>query len=351
MWRPDELAAEARRNLGPRHAMTAALAFLVLAAVLAFVVVQAQQALAQEAQRRVGGSLVWTITADDGITFPGTACTRLALVPGIAAAGGVTATAPGPFYPYPGSRSVQAVGLTGSAVQVFYPDAPPSTATLGADLQSLGTVGPGGWLHDADGDRVARLDTTVPATVPLGLLTSGVTVPAPADAPLSQCWIRTEPGAVETGHDVLAYTFTGLPATIAPFSPPAADVLGPADQWRAAVALQPWAVGAILLGLVATLATWSRRTELAVYRAFGTTTATLTTLVAVELALVLAPALAAAVLVTTTVLAATNGGIASPVLTVALTQAAAAALAGYALAVAFTPLVLRGRVTDQLKDR
>jgi len=54
-------------------------------------------------------------------------------------------------------------------------------------------------------------------------------------SPLSQCWSRTDPGAIETGHEVLAHTFTGLPATIAPFSPPATDVLGPADQWRAAV--------------------------------------------------------------------------------------------------------------------
>ncbi len=351
MWRLDELAAEARRNLGPRHAMTGVLAFLVLAAVLTFVVVQAQQALDQEAQRRAGGSLVWTISADDGTTLPGTTCTRLSLTPGIAAAGGVAATAPGPFYPYPGARPVQASGLTATAVQVFDPTAAPGTATLGADLQALGTVGPRGWLHDADGNRIVQLQTTVSDTVPLGLLTSGITVPAPGDAPLTQCWIRTTPGAVDAGRDLLAYAFAGLPASITPFSPPATDVLGPADQWRAAIGLHPWAVGAILLGLVGALVTWSRRTELAVYRAFGTTTATLTALVAIELALVLVPALAAAVLATTTLLAATIGAVTIPVLTVALTQAAAAALTGYALAVALTPPVLRGRVTDQLKDR
>jgi hypothetical protein len=351
MWRPDELSAEARRNLGPRHTMIGVLAVLVLSAVLAFVITQAQQALTQEAQRRAGGSLVWTIAADEGTTLPGTTCTRLGLVPGVAAAGGIAATAPGPFFPYPGARPIQVIGASANAVQVFHPTAPPATATLGADLQALGTVGLGSWLLDAEGQRTIHVDALVPASVPIGLLTSAITVPVAPDAPLSQCWLRMEPGALDTGRDIAAFAFTGLPATITAFSPDATDVLGPADQWRAAIALHPWAVGALLLAAVSLLVTWSRRTELAVYRTFGTPTSTLTALVAIELALVLLPAAATAILLTVTTLTVLTGGITTTVLTTALTQTLAATLAGYATALALTPLALHGKVTDHLKDR
>lgn len=352
MWRPDELAGEARRNLGPAHAALTVLMTLVLCGVLLYVLVQGQQALDQEVDRRAAGAFVWTATAaDENAPLSGLACTRLGALPGVAAAGGVSAAPIGPLYAFDGSRTpVPAAGLTPGAISVFVPGAAPDETAIGGDLLSLAGAGPGQWLMDDRGIRAAR-PTLVVSDAPVGLLTSTVTVPVGADSPIISCWLRMEPGAVGAGGDLLSFAFPNGQALIAPFLPESAGVLTPAEQWRAAMAVQPWLVGGVLIAGAIGLTTWTRRTELAVYRTFGTTRAEQMFLTAVEIGLMAIPAAAASLLGAVVVAAARWHGVPPTLVGSAAAQASAALLVGVAAGTALTPLVQRGSLAETLRDR
>lgn len=352
MWRPDQLAVEARRNLGPAHAVLGLLTAVVVGPILAFLLLQGHRALLQEAERRAGGSLVWTATATDPTApLDGGVCTRLVTLPGVAASGGQSAAPLPALSAYPGGRALPVVGLTPGAVQVFVPSAPWAAVTVGSDLAVLGEVGPGSWLIDAQGARVSAVGTLL-VGAPVGALSSSVTVPVLPGAPLAECWVRLEPAAVDHGRDILMSAFPNGTAAVAPFLREQAGAVAPLQQWRRAVGMEPWLVGGALIAATATLLLWTRRTELAVYRAFGTPRSTLLVLVAGELVLVLVPALAAGVLLGSVgFAAAARSGASSALVAVALAQASAAVLVGLAAAVLSAGIVVRGGLTDVLRDR
>lgn len=352
MWRPSSVASEARRNLGPAHVVLGLLLGLIVAGVLGYTILAAQQALGQEAQRRSAGSLVWTATAaDQTLPLDGAACTRLGGWDGVAAAGGVAAQSPGPVYAFvPSETQVPVTGLTPGALAVFAPQVSPAVTTLGADLEALGGVGLQQWLVDAAGARTIQPTVRI-EDAPVGSLTSTVTTPVPADTPILTCWLRMEPGAYASGEDLLRFAFPGNQAMIAPFLGEVEGVLTPAEQWRSAMALQPWLVGAAVLAIAVLLVGWTRRTEYAVYRTFGTTRGTATAMTAVELVIVAVPATAAAILAVAVAAAARWHGLPSSVLLVGLEQAAAAVLTGLALGIGLTPLLMRSELTQTLRDR
>lgn len=352
MWRPDELAVEARRNLGPAHAVLGVLAAAVIAAAIALVLLQGHRALAQEAERRAAGSLVWTATASDAVTsLDGTTCARLSTLPGVAAAGGQVSQAPTGMYAFPGARPLPVIGLTPGAVQVFAPTAPWAATTVGADLAALGEIGPGSWLVDSTGARVVQIDTLL-GSAPVGALSSAVTIPAAPDAPLDACWLRMQPAAVAYGRDVLLAAYPGGAATITPFVREQAGQITPLQQWERTIALRPWLAAGAVIAVTAGLLLWSRRTELAIYRAFGTPRSALLALVTTELTLVLIPALAGGVLLASVAFAAwTRTGAPGPLIATALAQGVAAALLGLAVALVPAVLVTRGGLTDVLRDR
>ncbi|MBZ2199711.1 FtsX-like permease family protein [Occultella gossypii] len=352
MWRPDQLLGEARRNLGPAHLGLGILLTAVLTGVLGYTVIAAQQALQQEQDRHAAGSHVWIATPVEAERpLDGAACTNLGGWPGVAATGGVAASANEPVYAFAGGRSpVPLVGLTPGALQVFAPAAPAGTVTLGADLYALGSAAPNQWLLDSGGNRALR-PTIVITSAPVGLLTSSVTTTVLADTPISACWIRMQPGAVQSGADVLGFAYPSDRAFIAPFLGDAAGVLTPLQQWRAAMSVQPWALGAAIIALAVLLLTWTRRAEIAVYRTFGTSRASVAAIIAGELAMIAIPAAAAAILLLAITTAARWGELPNQVLAIALTQAVAATVTGLAVSTAAALLFTRGDITQALRDR
>jgi hypothetical protein len=352
MWRLEELAVEARRNLGPAHAVVAALTVVVLGALTALVLLQGHRALTQEAERRAAGSLVWTATAAE-LTAPldGTACSRLLTLSGVAVSGGVTASAPQPLHAFPRGIRLPVIGLTPGAAQVFAPTAPWAEVTVGADLARLAEVGPGSWLVDETGARVTQV-TTMIDRAPIGVLSSSVTVPAPPDAALEACWIRMHPAAVRHGRDILTTAFPDGSASISPFLRDQAGALTPVQLWQQTTGLRPWLVGGAVIASTLTLLLWTRRTQLAVYRTFGTPRSAMLALVALESALVLLPALAGGLLLGALVhTAATRTGATQQLVTTAASQATAAAVLGLLLTLALSPLATRGALSDTLRDR
>lgn len=352
MWRPDELAVEARRNLGPTHAVLGVLSTLVTGAVVALLLIQGSAALDQESARRAAGASVWTATAADPATpLDGAACTRLSGLAGVAVSGGVAAEPPTDLRAFPGGSPLPVTGLTGGAAQVFVPSAPWAESTVGDELAALGEVGPGSWLVDASGERVVQV-TAVLGDAPASSLSSGLTVPVASDAPLAACWVRMVPGAAGLGDDVLTGAYPGGVAAVAPYLREQPGVLTPVERWRSTVGTQPWAVGGAVIAVTALLALWARRAELAVYRAFGTPRGVVVALAAAELVLVLVPATAAGVMLGALAQAVVAGAGASWELAgTAVAQACAAALAGLVLTVLLAPLTVRQGLTDTLRDR
>ncbi|HLS63891.1 MAG TPA: hypothetical protein VK060_10965 [Ruania sp.] len=349
MWRPDQLLGEALRNLGTAHRILGVVIALVLAGVSGYVILQADRALNQEEQLRAAGSLVWVATAtDETVPLSGAACTRAGAWPGVAVAGGLAVRPSGPLYAYHGGLELPVQAVTPGAVQVFLPEAPWAMPTVGAELVQTGQVGAGQWLLAADGSRAVRPEYQV-EQAPVSVLTSNVTTTVLADTPVSTCWVRMQPGAVSAGGDVLAAAFPGGTATIARFLPEATGVLTPAQQWQAALALQPWLIGGLMITAAVLLVSWSRRSQLAVYRTFGTPRTIVMVMLAAELVLVALPAVAAAVLAATITAAAT--GVPLHVLGIAARHTGAALLIGTAASTLLVATLLRGSLTETLRDR
>lgn len=97
------------------------------------------------------------------------------------------------------------------------------------------------------------------------------------------------------------------------------------------------------------LVSWSRRSQLAVYRTFGTPRTIVMVMLAAELVLVALPAVAAAVLAATITAAAT--GVPLHVLGIAARHTGAALLIGTAASTLLVATLLRGSLTETLRDR
>lgn len=352
MWRVDQLLVEARRNLGPAHAVLGVLAVLVAGAVTALVLIQGSAALSQEAERRAAGSLVWSATASDlAGPLDGAACARLAGLPGVAASGGQAVEAPADLHAFRGGMPLAVAGLTPGAVQVFVPSAPWATATVGTDTVELGEVARGSWLVDGSGARVVQV-TDVIAQAPVSALSSGITVPVDPASDLVTCWVRMEPGVAEQGGDVLTAAFPAGRAAVAPFLRDQAGALTPLARWEAVLGLHPWAIGGGVIAVTGLLLLWARRTEIAVYRAFGTSRVVAVASTAIELLLVLLPATVAGVLAGAVACAGvTRAGASAALVATAAGQAVAAVCAGLVLTLVLAPLTTRRGLTDTLRDR
>ncbi|WP_123369992.1 hypothetical protein [Cellulomonas sp. PhB150] len=334
------------------HLVLGLVGSIVAGALIALLLVQGSHAINQESARRAAGSLVWTATATDLATpLDGTTCTRLAVLDGVAAAGGQSSTGLPELSAFPGGQPLPLTGLTPGAAQVFAPRAPWAATTVGADLAALNEVGDGSWLIDQEGARAQQV-TAVISQAPIGALTSSVVVPIAPDAPLDACWIRMNPAAVAYGHDILATAYPDGVAAVAPFVRQQAGDVPPAQVWKRTVDQQPWLLAAAAVAAAAALALWARRTDLAVYRTFGTPRSAVVMLVVIENTLALAPAPAAGTLLGVLAHAMVTGSGALPALVVtAVAQAVAATLTALLIGVGLTIAATRGNVTDILRDR
>jgi hypothetical protein len=159
------------------------------------------------------------------------------------------------------------------------------------------------------------------------------------------------PGAVSEGGDLLTFTFRGTGAQVTPFLGSPAGLSSPAAQWHSFASLDVWAVAGLLLGALAGLATWTRRTEWAVYRTFGTRRVELVTVVGFE-SIIMTPMVAVcASLVTLAGGTLLFGPLPWEIYAVTGRYIAAAAAVGVVVSLLAAPAAMRGNLLEQLKDR
>lgn len=350
-WRLSELAREARGNLGPRQVLFGAVALVMLSSLGILTGLNATRALEQERDRRAAGGLTWVADRSDERPLSAASCEALNRVDGVAAAGGVVDGSPADVYPFVGANPLPVRQVTPHALAAWTDQDYGNALVLGRDLEALGQASLGSSVVNETGTEVGVIGVRLDPAVPVGALRASVIVRVAPTVPLSACWVRMQPGAYATGGDVLGPAFAGQGARVAEFLPTSRGP-SPYERWVEFAGIQPWIAAGALIVIVAALLAWTRRSELAVYRAFGTTRWQLGVVLWIEtLAVLLVAASLASSLSLLVVGAAAHGGLGQDVSAIMLRLIAAAAALTLAVAPAMSVLMQRGNLADQLKDR
>lgn len=355
MWRPRLLLREAYRNLGPRHTVLGLALAVVLGIVGIFTSLQAVTAIRQQEAQWERGAAVWWVQSGESGPVPARLCAELNRMPGVVGAGAV-GRQPASWFAFAGARGLDVDAATPGTWAAWGAPQLEGKTVAGADLVELRLVSVGSLLSDEAG-RPRRIDATTPPAVQPTRLRANVVIAQAPDFAMSECWVRMEQGSVAAGADLLAFAFSGHEVQISPFAADDSVRLSPLDQWRGYANLLPGAVAGALIGLLTWLSSWSRRSEFAVYRMFGTTRSEVAFLVMAELGFVLLPALALGCAASLGALAVSlrGGGIPAhgigEVLAAQSWAVGAAGMIGWALGAASVVVVAGGGLPEQLKDR
>lgn len=341
--RVSELVTEAWRNLGVRSWLFAVALVASIAICTASTVLVAQSSLDQARAEVRAGSLTWQATPVDGATITARECEGLERMSDITT-GGVLVDRP-QLAAIPLGLPLPVIHVTPGFVEAWFGGQRQTSPVLGRTLAKSSLVADGGWLFDGTNPvgRVAGVMQRVPDTE----AETSVLIATAEDGPLSRCVFRVPAGWRDSGPTLSAWAF-GQRANVARVWAPSAGTLTPAEQWRRGMAVQPWLIAASLPLLVLALGSLTRRSELAVYRAFGASRSLVVALLSVETWLVALPAIPLGLLLGLVV---PMRPIEPSALWAALTQGGASAL----MVLACTPLFVLpgvlGQVFASLKDR
>jgi hypothetical protein len=341
--------------MGPRQVAFGAVVFAVLCGAGLVYAVQGSGAIRQQEALESAGSLVVDVRYEEGndlaLPLDGRVCEALNSMAGVEAAGGVVLMSPDPVAAFKSGPPLPARYVTVNALRVWDPRAELGLIAVGGNLESTGAVSVGSTLVWGDG-RTSIIATRAASLVAPDVLASAVVLPHVADAELQECWIKMVPGQLEAGVNLARAAFAGTGATIIPWLDEPKQIMTPAQQWHAFADGRPWVAVSILLAVFAGLLSWTRRSEFAVYRAFGTSDSQLVTMILIETLIAVLPATLGAVTVTPVVAASMVHETIDAELIEVVTRIV---IAIAVLTVALTPLAsrtaLRGKIADQLKDR
>ncbi len=259
--------------------------FALVAAVVGWVELKTSEELLTFGRRFIeSGGYVAIVASPDGL--PADRCERQASKPGVVAAGGFRLLDPSDTITSPGTPFRRAA-ITDGILDVWLSDERPTQAQvagrwiLGAAAADELGLKPGRLLvaGSAGGPVGAVIDTSMrnpeasrwlmTITPPLGLV--------------SNCWIEFSPGALEGGIEGLWAEFAGASdlsvtryRTLGDFSRNPIGELATRPQANA------WIVIGGVLGAVAWLTSWFRRSELGLYRALGTSAPEIALMLAIE---------------------------------------------------------------------
>lgn len=360
MWRIRALTREALTNVVADRWRTTVLAAIsaLLIGGLALSDYRTTGSLWTETQRRNHEGISVVIASSD-TGLPAATCHALNARPDVRSAGGfrsrgiaTLATAPSIRFP--------AADITAGMLAIWDPTlthtrTPPATA-VGESLRDELAVVPGSFLR-LTGGQVLSVDAVYAATNRSELQARWlVTLAAPVGR-VDECWVEFTPGAQTAGRDIVTAAFTtqSNELNVRSLIDLGTHARSLADDFadRPSRSLLPIAV--IVTTLLACLMTWFRRSELALYRALGTTRLQLLWLAQVENLAVLTIGATVgglwATFITHWQRATTTDPI--PLLTGASVATRTVAVTGLVL-VCIAPvitLVVRGDIARDLKDR
>lgn len=351
MWRRRELVAEAVLSLGVRSVLLAALALILSGGVSAMMVTQTQRIIAQEMSRINLGSLVWTLRADAGTGVSSLRCQSLGQEQVVLAVGGV-AHEPGPMaqrFSRGLSVPVEYV-LPGSWRVWTHTDPEVPGVGIGSELAAAIGVGEGGELWVGH-ERLRPITVSDRRAALPPRLSSAVLLPRADEFQLAECWILMEPGAFDDGEALLRFRFADASAEVVPHLRAPTGVTPPSEQWSELVRLGLWILLPVPLSLAVALLTWTRRAEIAVYRAFGTTRTEVVSVLTTEYAVSIVLGSIAGAVVALLGSAALRGVTSIAAYAAIGSQVLAGCLASVALLVPVVWVFARGGILTGLRDR
>lgn len=267
MWRWRELVVEAHRNLGPRHLIHGLLLTLLVGAV-AFAHASAfAGALDQQRRLEAAGATVWVARQADGRALPGPACDALGANEAVRAAGGVRRGLPDEVTLASTGQHLSTLWATPGALSVW--NASPTGIALGRGYAATGAVWVGSPVVSSLTGTTSPVTEFLPRGVP-DILNSNLVVVQAATFDVDECWVRMDPARMSAGSDLIYYAFAGTKARVEPALPTSSAVSSPQAQWESFRILRLWLTAGVAGGLAAGLLAWTRRSEIAVYRTFGT---------------------------------------------------------------------------------
>jgi hypothetical protein len=354
-WRTRELAREAAAGLRSaplRTGMLLGLALLVAAATTAAELGRADQVAEAEALRRQRGAYVVVVRGrDPDLPVPAPACAALATEPWVRAAGASRVAGPVQLTQRPGA-GVQVVEVT-AAVPAVWSGEPVRTTAAGwlvpAPLAATLGVVPGSLLAAAGLDPEPVAATFAPRRHPDAERWLVRVVP-PAGA-FDECWLDVHPPSLGGALDAIAVAFPGDRYQRSPLLRVERGVsVDPRHDFITRPERHLWLPAGAVLAVLWWLATWSRRSELALYRAVGTSRWAVIALLQIEV-VPLALAMAIGIATGSAAHLVLGGEITWSAMAVAARTVAAGAAVVWLLAPVAGVLVTRRSIAALLKDR
>lgn len=268
-WGIYQLFTEATRNVNRRRIPEFLLFALLFGSVGIYVAASATQAVELEAAARSQGSLVWIAVARDGFPIASKDCQDVQRSSGVVASGGPRSDATPALSIRPRGREVPSVFVLPDTLSVWSIDKKGSIG-LGAELIELQHLSTASQLFDvATGSPLSTDSFALAETVPVSMLRSRIVVPSAVLGSVSECWARFSPDSVASGRDVMSVALSAARPTITPFYTPSTTSLSPFELWGRDLQRYPAVIGGgvALLSMLLLLA--ARRSEIAIYYAFG----------------------------------------------------------------------------------
>lgn len=181
----------------------------------------------------------------------------------------------------------------------------------------------------------------------------GIVIVAPPNGAADACWIEVLPGTEVAATDVVTTELTtgDAPVDVRPYRELDDYARDPLSELTQRPQAHAWAVIGALLVVVGWLGLWTRRSEIGLYRALGTTAPALVVMTAVETLLTTLPAAIAGLLWTVATIAATSQPPETQQVLIALRSVGSTVLVALTGVPLSTLWLGRGQIADQLKDR
>jgi hypothetical protein len=354
-WQLTELCLEPLRNLRAtpvRTAATVGLAALVLGGLALVELDATERVLALRAELDERGAHVFIVRAEDGL--PAARCEALRGLTGVRSAGGVRLSEPVAPLVAPRLR-FQAAAVTTGILPVWDPGYRQAEGTgfvIGRSVADELAVDSGARLTLADGRRdvvadILDVDDRYPEAA------RWIVEVVPPSGRVSECWVEFSPSASGIARDLLAAWFEGPgnQVEVRWLRPPDEFARDPARELATRPQAAAWLPLGGVVGLLAALVSWLRRSEAALYAVLGVRKWGLVLMAQLEAVVVVSSGYLLGVAWAAAIAEAVGGPIGLDQVALAGRSAASAALVAMLAAPAGVIPILRWRVVDLLRDR
>ena len=357
-WSVRGLLVDAIRNVTGGRVRSVLLAVFTAGAIGALVFIELSTTdellTFQEGLTDSGGN-VFIATSEQGLASE--QCGALTSMEGVIGTAGIqagpaleTTIAPGTLF---GTAEVTigALGLFSSGPSVPAADVTDGWVIGQAAASELG-ISQGMWLG-IDGSTPRRVGAVIDTGARNPRIGRWLMAVRPPVGSITECWVEFAAGVTTGRQETVSAVFSGTTdVVVVPWIRLDEFSRDPIAEFAGRPQSSAWIVAGLLIGMMAWLVTWFRRSQIGLYRAVGTGPSALMILGAVELGIpIVSGALIGSLWATAIWTAATAGHPSADQIAVATRTAVSTVLIAIAIGPMLWPLTARGSIAEQLKDQ